>query len=81
MVRLQGTASRILSAVSMVEPSASPIEAAAIVAALERFVRDGAHARTGSQAEHVTDPWIQAAVLEAVRDETGADGLDPWINT
>ena len=47
----------------LIEPSASPEEAAAIVAALERFMRDTAATTPASQA---VDEWLQAARLEAV---------------
>jgi len=67
----------------LIAPSASPQEAAAIVAALERFMRDTAPPLATS-AEAV-DPWLRAAMLEGVaRDVYGSpppDEPDPWINT
>jgi hypothetical protein len=67
----------------LIAPSASPTEAAAIVAALERFMRDTAP-RVAPASEAV-DPWLRAAMLEGVtRDVYGSrppDELDPWINT
>jgi hypothetical protein len=67
----------------LIAPSASPAEAAAIVAALERFMRDTAP-RTEPPAAGI-DPWLRAAMLEGVaRDICGSrppDEPDPWINT
>jgi hypothetical protein len=59
--------------------SASPEEAAAIVAALERFMR--ATAPPPSQPASAPDGWRRAAVLEAVAREQQGDLPDPWINT
>jgi hypothetical protein len=63
----------------LIAPAASPAEAAAIVAALERFMRDTAP-RPTPPAEHV-DPWLRAAMLEGVSREGRVDEPDPWINT
>jgi hypothetical protein len=63
----------------LIAPSASPAEAAAIVAALERFMRDTAP-RPAAAAESV-DPWRRAAMLEGVAREGWSDEPDPWINT
>jgi hypothetical protein len=60
-------------------PSASPEEAAAIVAALERFMRATAPAR-GALPEG-PEPWSRAAILEGVSRHPGAGEPDPWINT
>ena len=60
-------------------PSASPEEAAAIVAALELFMRATAPAPTAP--EQATDPWLRAAILEGVERAREDDLLDPWINT
>jgi hypothetical protein len=66
----------------LIAPAASPIEAAAIVAALERFGRDTApHPLPPSQAP---DPWTRVAMLEGVSrgaQDEGALTLAPWINT
>jgi hypothetical protein len=62
----------------LIAPSASPEEAAAIVAALERFVRDTAPA---ASPEPPPDPWHRAAILEGVSSEDEADLAHPWINT
>ena len=50
--------------------AASPAEAAAIVAALERFMRDTAPRLTTAPAS--PDPWARAAILEAVGHEDDA---------
>lgn len=63
----------------LIAPSASPVEAAAIVAALERFMRDTAP-RLAPPAEHL-DPWLRAAMLEGVTREGQSDEHDPWLNT
>jgi hypothetical protein len=55
-------------------PSASPAEAAAIVAALERFMRETAPAPAALQTSR--DPWILAAALEGVGREDEA--LTVW---
>jgi hypothetical protein len=53
-----------------VSVAASPAEAAAIVAALERFMRDTAPHLTPAPAS--PDPWARAAILEAVGHEDDA---------
>lgn len=67
----------------LIAPSASPAEAAAIVAALERFMRDTAPP-TAPRPQAI-DPWLRAAMLEAVsRDMYGSrppDEREPWLNT
>jgi hypothetical protein len=63
----------------LIAPSASPAEAAAIVAALERFMRDTAP-RLTPPSEPV-DPWLRVAMLEGVGREGLGDEPDPWINT
>jgi hypothetical protein len=61
----------------LISPSASPTEAAAIVAALERFMRDTAPRL--ARAAEAPDPWARAAILEAVghEDETPSAWGDP----
>jgi hypothetical protein len=54
--------------------AASPAEAAAIVAALERFMRDTAPHLVPASAS--PDPWTRAAILEAVGHED--DAPSPW---
>jgi hypothetical protein len=47
--------------------SASPAQAAAIAAAIERFQRASAPAPTASDEQ--PDPWLRAAILEGVTRE------------
>lgn len=63
----------------LIAPSASPAEAAAIVAALERFMRDTAPPLATPVA--AIDPWLRAAMLEGVTREGQSSEPDPWINT
>ena len=66
----------------LIAPSASPAEAAAIVAALERFMRDTAP--PPAPKPQAIDPWLRAAMLEAVSGDLGSRPLDdrePWLNT
>jgi hypothetical protein len=66
----------------LIAPSASPEEAAAVVAALERFMRATAPGRAGiGSAAEPLDGWIRAARFEAVERESETDRPDPWINT
>jgi len=53
--------------------AASPEEAAAVVAAIEQFLRDTAP--PPAPAEEPQSPWIRAAHIEAVEREPG---LNPW---
>jgi hypothetical protein len=63
----------------LIAPSASPEEAAAVVAALERFMRETAPV---PQTPTVgPDPWRRAAILEGVERESQSGAADPWINT
>jgi hypothetical protein len=50
----------------IVAPSASPEEAAAVIAALERFMRDTAPLRAPAPPPGAP-PWARAALLEATR--------------
>ena len=59
----------------IVAPAASPEEAAAVVAALERFMRDTAPL-PAAPAGPRHDPWARAALLEATGREP--DELSPW---
>jgi hypothetical protein len=67
----------------LIAPSASPAEAAAIVAALERFMRDTAP--PPAPPSDGLDLWLREAMLEGIgRDIHGSrppDEPDPWINT
>ena len=49
---------------SLIAPGASPEEAAAVVAALERFMRDTAPVQAPGPERR--DPWQQAALHEGV---------------
>jgi hypothetical protein len=63
------------SAQRLIAPSATHEEAAAIVAALERFARD--FAAPAAAVPERPDPWLLAARREAVaREDTMS-----WINT
>ena len=61
----------------LIAPSASPEEAAAVVAALERFMRATAPAPT--PATEPADPWRRVAILEGVEREAQGDLGDPWL--
>jgi len=63
----------------LVAPSATPEEAAAVVAALERFLR--ATVAPPAPVQEHSDPWQRAAILEGVERDSEADVSDPWINT
>jgi hypothetical protein len=63
----------------LIAASASPEEAAAIVAAIERFMR--ATATPAAPTREPVEGWRQAAILEGVSREPGGDEPDPWINT
>ena len=58
---------------------ATPEEAAAIVAAVERFMR--ATAPPAQVPPERADGWREAAMLEGVERDPGVDVSDPWINT
>ena len=58
----------------IVAPAASPEEAAAVVAALERFMRDTASPHAAATPR--TNPWTRAALLEATHREP--DEPSPW---
>jgi hypothetical protein len=63
-------------------PSASPAEAAAIVAALERFMRDTAP--VVAPQPQALDPWLSAAMLEGVSRQiygSRPPQPEPWLNT
>ena len=57
----------------LVAPGASPEEAAAVVAALERFMRDTVPPPAPAAARN---PWQRAALLEATGRESEASS--PW---
>jgi hypothetical protein len=55
---------------------ASPHEAAAVIAAVERFLRD--HAPPPAEPAAGTDPWTRAARLESTRADGRWVGPAPW---
>ena len=61
----------------LIAPSASPEEAAAVVAALERFMR--ATAPAAAPAPEPPDPWRRVAILEGVERAVQGDLGDPWL--
>jgi len=63
----------------LIAPGASPEEAAAVVAALERFMR--ATAPASGPAREELDGWVRAARIEGVSRESETLLPDPWINT
>jgi hypothetical protein len=72
----------------LIAPAASPLEAAAIVAALERFMQDTVPPSVGSDSASApagANPWARMAILEGVgrEDEWPSRWGDPhpWINT
>jgi hypothetical protein len=67
-----------VSSPGSISPAPTAEEAAAIVAAIERFMRATA---PRARPPEVQDPWQRAAILEGVERELGGDTLDPWINT
>jgi hypothetical protein len=62
-----------------IAPTASAEEAAAIVAALERFRR--ATSPAPPPVRRAEDGWLRAAMLEGVSRQPHGDIRDPWINT
>ncbi len=70
-----------LRLIATADPTASPEEAAAIVAALERFMRATAPPPAPTTAQPL-DKWRQAALNEGVqREPWAASEPHPWINT
>ncbi len=65
------------SRLRLVAPSASPEEAAAIVAALERFIR--ATAPLMAPPAQPQDEWQRTALLEGVERESRGELGDPWL--
>ncbi len=63
----------------LIAPTASPEQAAAIVAAIERFMRETAP--RPSPGEEGPEEWQHAAILEGIERECQGDVPDPWINT
>jgi hypothetical protein len=63
--------------VELYAPSASSEEAAAVAAAIERFMRD--HAPVIIDVPETVDGWTRAALLEGVGRDERHDAVDPWI--
>jgi hypothetical protein len=59
-------------------PAASPEEAAAVVAALERFMRETAPPSVLAEAK-APDPWWRAGILEHVAGAAQLELREPWI--
>jgi len=62
----------------VLSPTASAEETAAIVAAVQRFIRATAPQPAATAA---IDPWRRAALLEGIARDAEADLHEPWINT
>jgi hypothetical protein len=60
--------------------SANPEEAAAIVAAIERFVRDTTPPRAISRQHASSDAWRTAGILEGVARDPWPAGTDAWLH-
>lgn len=58
----------------IVAPNVDAAEAAAVVAALERFMRD--YAPRPAPRQTMVNPWLRAGLLEATSREP--TGPDPW---
>jgi len=64
-----------------IKPSPTPEEAAAIMAAVGRFMRATA-ALAPPPTRSASDAWREEALLEGVQREDAHTALtDPWINT
>jgi hypothetical protein len=68
---------RALTDFRSVAPAPTREEAAAIVAALERFMRATARPST-APAPDAVDPWSRAAIVEGVERGAQAELRDPW---
>jgi hypothetical protein len=62
-----------------IAPTPTREEAAAIIAAVERFMRATAP-RATAPAPDVPNPWSRAAILEGVARDVQTDLRDPWIS-
>lgn len=58
-------------------PAPTREEAAAIIAALERFKRAAAPPPAAAQPDDA-DPWTRAAMREGIERGVRAEGRDPW---
>jgi hypothetical protein len=62
-----------------IAPAPTREEAAAIIAAVERFRRATAPPPAAASGE-TRDPWSQAAILEGVEREAPSELRDPWMS-
>jgi hypothetical protein len=60
---------------TIVAPNAAPEEAAAVIAAVQRFLRDTAPVPVSAPSRR--DPWQQAALLEGV--DRAPQAPLPWV--
>jgi hypothetical protein len=61
----------------LITPSASPEQAAAIAAAIERFRADTAPPPAATSAP-IADPWVRAGLLEGIGLDPDGDTPSPW---
>jgi hypothetical protein len=66
-----------VSRLRLIDPSASPEEAAATVAAIERFTR--ATAPDDRPAPSAGDRWRCAALIEGISRDRQAAAPEPWL--
>jgi hypothetical protein len=66
-------------AIEVLSPAASPEEAAAIVAAVEHFMRETAP-REGETALRSPDHWWRAGILEGVESDCSTELREPWTS-
>jgi hypothetical protein len=69
----------IRSRLELLTPSASPEEAAAIVAALEQFIRATAPAAAAASSP-ARDRWRETALLEGVDRDPQDPAGHPWLD-
>ena len=62
----------------VIAPNATPEEAAAIVAALERFMRAAAPAP--SVPDDAPDAWWRAGILEGTDRDSPGEVREPWMS-
>ena len=70
---------RLRAGLRSATPAPTNEEAAAIVAALERFMRATAPP-PAPPAPDAPDPWSRAAILEGLERGVQTDLRDPWIS-
>jgi len=61
-----------------IAPAPTREEAAAIIAAVERFMRATAPPAAAPPAADATDAWTRAAFLEGVERDAQEELRDPW---